>query len=548
MERSGTDKLLRVIFLVLPLAGLASLMASIVAAIYMGHFTAWTSAGIIAGLALFATLFIKAEMANLLYYLNVFVYSAFVLGICVVGYMFARAYEPQLDLTQQRLYSLSGESARFLKTLDQRGIDVRVIFFYNTRDPFRSLEQLYGAETGRVGFEYIDPVRDPVAAREIAMDLDVGNVNMGEMFVVSGNKNRRLSIAELMQGNFENVLTNAILEVTLEGETKIYFTTGHGELRLQPRRAVGGAQPDPSAQILAQILGERGIATATLDLVATGAVPDDASAVVIAGPDADFHRMELDALGAYLDRGGRLLVTLGLPLTNLDQPPMDGLRGLLADYGVEVGGNELVIDWYSQQIGLRRFQPLVAYMAPQHPITKNLAAMGQRPTLALVRPVGMGPVPDNRYESVELLRSSEASNVAPLEQVLAGRDTPPSRDFMTQVPMAAAVSMSDPPRLPGHDPIPRPEGTYRLAVFGAGDLLEDQTIANQPILRMLMLNTINWLAQREEAIDVPPRELPGTPLILEPAQMRVLFVFAIVLLPGGVFFGGISYSILRRRK
>ncbi len=551
MNKTGTEKLLRLVFMVLPLVGLASLLFSIMAAIIAGHFTTWTTAGIALGLVLFMTLFLKAELANLLYYLNVFVYSALVLGICVVGYLFARAYEPKIDLTEQRLYSLSAESARFLRGLDDRNQDIEVIIFYNTRDPFRELESLYLAESKRIKFSYIDPVKDPIEARRIGDKLDAPNISMGEMFVLAGNldqpgKNKRFSLVELMQGNFENVLTNAIVEVTHEGETKIYFTMGHGELGISEPRQQRGRPAETSAHLFAQMLNERGMQTLPLDLVATGAVPVDASAVVIAGPTADFYAEELDALRAYLDRGGRLLVALGLPINNVNLPNMEGLRGLLTDYGVETS-NEIVIDLMAAQLRvLQPIQPLVGYIDAEHAITKNLAG-AERTSLHMVRPVRAGTPADTRIRPVELLRSSDASVAVPLEEALTGQIRPNQED-LAAVPMGVAVSMSDPPQMPNMPNISKPADSYRLAVYGTQFLLEDRTMASVPLFRMLMLNSVNWLAQHEEAIDVPPRELPGTPILLDPAQLRVLFVFAVVMLPGGLFFGGISYSMLRRRK
>jgi hypothetical protein len=47
---------------------------------------------------------------------------------------------------------------------------------------------------------------------------------------------------------------------------------------------------------------------------------------------------------------------------------------------------------------------------------------------------------------------------------------------------------------------------------------------------------------------VPPKQLTGTPIVLDPAQLRVIFFFAAVLIPAGLFFGGVSYSMMRRRR
>jgi hypothetical protein len=63
-----------------------------------------------------------------------------------------------------------------------------------------------------------------------------------------------------------------------------------------------------------------------------------------------------------------------------------------------------------------------------------------------------------------------------------------------------------------------------------------------------MLNTINWLTQQEDIIAVPAKQVQGTPIHLTIAEKQLIFVLAVLLIPGILFFGGISYSLLRRRR
>ena len=62
-----------------------------------------------------------------------------------------------------------------------------------------------------------------------------------------------------------------------------------------------------------------------------------------------------------------------------------------------------------------------------------------------------------------------------------------------------------------------------------------------------MLNTVNWLTEQEEMISVPPRLIQGTPIILGDGLRRIIFVVSVLLIPGLLFFGGVSYSLVRRR-
>lgn len=85
-------------------------------------------------------------------------------------------------------------------------------------------------------------------------------------------------------------------------------------------------------------------------------------------------------------------------------------------------------------------------------------------------------------------------------------------------------------------------------VYGSDDLIEDRFLSSSNSAVELMLNTVNWLAQQEDMIAVQPRQLKGTPIVLDNAQLRVIFVFSAILMPAVLFFGGVSYSVLRRRR
>ena len=61
-------------------------------------------------------------------------------------------------------------------------------------------------------------------------------------------------------------------------------------------------------------------------------MPDDATAVVVAGPTSDLLAPELDALEAYLAKGGKLLLMVDPPATNAT-PPLPLVEGPRAAVG-----------------------------------------------------------------------------------------------------------------------------------------------------------------------------------------------------------------------
>ncbi|OPZ12263.1 MAG: hypothetical protein BWZ10_02098 [candidate division BRC1 bacterium ADurb.BinA364] len=57
----------------------------------------------------------------------------------------------------------------------------------------------------------------------------------------------------------------------------------------------------------------------------------------------------------------------------------------------------------------------------------------------------------------------------------------------------------------------------------------------------------NWLAGQEELVAIPPKEIQSTPVFMKAEQLRMIFIMLVFALPCAVFFGGLSYTMIRRR-
>ena len=111
---------------------------------------------------------------------------------------------------------------------------------------------------------------------------------------------------ERVTANTEQDITNAIIKVVSGQQKKVYFTPGHGE------KDTTSAERDGYGAI-AEALKRENYAVEKVVLAQTGAVPDDAAVVVVAGPQTDFFPPEIDALKTYLGKDGKLLLVLDPP-------------------------------------------------------------------------------------------------------------------------------------------------------------------------------------------------------------------------------------------
>ena len=126
---------------------------------------------------------------------------------------------------------------------------------------------------------------------------------------------------------------------------------------------------------------------------------------------------------------------------------------------------------------------------------------------------------------------------------------PPQGEWKAQT-VALAVSKPAPPQMPGMDRQPKDDSAAgtKLVVFGTSSFIQDELLASQQPAVHVMLNAVNWLTEQSDKIDVAPRQIEGTPIVLTDAQIRVIFAVAVLAIPALLFFGGISYSLMRRKR
>lgn len=507
----------------LPILGMILIIvANVIGAIY-GSFTLATKILAIVGVLLFLSLFLRVESSNLRQYLNVTLYVLFVLGIMVVIYMIVSNHPASWDLTKTKYFSLSPQTVKYLKGLTK---PVEIVAFTDKKRPVQEFLQRYARVSTNVTYEIHNPFRDALIARE--MDT---NVIPGDSFIVYGQKKKKV------HGLDEEDFTNAIIEVTREKDTVLYFLTGHGEKPLERDYAQGTDQPDISLSRLQQVLKDRAYKIKTLDLAHKGFVPADCSVLVCAGPITDLFSVEVDAITTYLDNGGKLLFCL-----DPDESVRNALTQfttLLKRYAVSIKP-DIIVDPnpISQGIYGNAFAPLITGYG-SHPITQDLSYIRSMIIVPYARTVNpVDPVPtDIRVE--KLLLSSEYSWSEELAALIQKRDlTVPDRSKIHQQCLGVAVTKSAPESAE--------EAQTKLVVLGDSDIFSNQLlVSDAPAL--LFLNSVRWLTAQKDLIAIPPKMFEDTPIYLSAGQAKYLFVLLVVLIPSLVFFGGLSYTMMRRR-
>lgn len=472
-----------------------------------------------------------------------------VVGIVVaLNYVLARQNQ-RWDLTAGGQYSLSDQTRQVIDTL---AAPVRILVFAREPDFPRYRDRLeeYAYRSSRVTIDYIDADRQPMLARQYEVQT-YGTI-------VFEYEDR----VERVESDAEQDLTNALIKVVEGAQQTVYFLQGHGE-----KTHIDSGQDSYSTVSAALALDN--FEVESLVLAQQGAIPGDATVVVAAGPETDLLPGEIDALGDWLDRGGKLLLLLDPPVT-ADEPAPEGLLGLVREWGIEVGA-DVVVDasGMGQLFGADASVPVAANY-PFHPITERFNLLTAYPLARSVSAVSGGP--DGRIAQPFIETGPQSWQEADIDSLVTGQveldEEAGDRPGPVTIGMAVSAPAPPPPDsgdgaagddgaaegsptdAPAGEPeadggdAPAPPET-RLAVIGDSDFASNAVVGIQGN-RDMFLNTVNWLARQENLISIRAREPEDRRLTLTAGAQRRIFWLSVLLLPAAILGVGV-YTWLSRR-
>jgi ABC-type uncharacterized transport system involved in gliding motility auxiliary subunit len=439
---------------------------------------------------------------------------AFVGILAVVNYL---AYQnpKRWDLTEEGQHSLARET---LDTLQALPAKVEALAFYppnvNTQFAQKMLSDYKFYGDGVFDYTFIDPYADPVTARQVNVPVETS----GTIVFVMGDRQER--VASLT----EQEMTNALVRLMGE-ELAIYFLTGHGEHSPEDFSQEGYSQ-------LKTALEAKNYSVAMLNLLAAPAIPNDAQAIVVAGPRKPLEEGEVQLLRDFAGGGGGLVVMLEPPLLTEfgDQP--DLLAEMLAeDWGLLAGDN-MVVDLSSSQ-GYVSY----SYSYNQgHPITNRMQGLVTAYPTARTIHAGQ-PASDNIVPS-ELVYTAPFPNSwaeTDLETLaFTGDAAPDDQDLLGPVPVVAASEDST--------------AGGRVVLFGDAEFAINATITalgNSDII----VNALDWVSEQENLISLTPKAAAQRILMPPTTVTNGLILLGAVFVPAGlVIAGGIATFVQRRRR
>ena len=445
---------------------------------------------------------------------NTIIVSIAFFGILIAGNLLGRTLTTQypkltLDVTEGKVNTLAPETIKALETLPQ---PVEAIGFFSSTLPTDSatklLDNFKSNSKGSFDYKFINPDTDPVAAKQAGVTGD------GKILLTMGDRKEIAGFAS------ETELTKALIRLINPKPRAVYFLTGHGEASLD--------SGDISFSTAKSTLESKNYTVSSLNLLAENKIPDDALAIIIAGPAKPVSNFEVQQLKKYVDAGGALIVMENPILFTEFGSSSDPLADYLnTDWGITLD-NDVIIDLTSQQ-------PLnaVSYSANTHPITQNLSQ-----NYLVIMP---------QARSISLTTAPAGVTQTPLIQT-----APNSWGEMKFTNAQGAQISQDPEDLPGPLSMAAAgENTTtkgRVVVVGNSLFAEDKGFDAYGNGNFFV-NSVDWASEQEDLINITPNT-PTERTFIPPTQIQLLIILlgSVIIIPGLVVFAGVSAWLARKRQ
>ena len=464
----------------------------------------------------------KFKVGSLATAITIIVVAVFVVINLIVGQVTDK-FSLNLDLTQNKIFSLTDQTINFIKNLDK---DVEIILlsdedsFAKTNSYFtqaNSVLKKYALNSNKIKVTYVDVVKNPTYLNEYQNE----NLNENSIIVKSSNRHKIITVQDIFDiqrsyygsaitgSKAEQELTSAILYVTSDEQTKIVLLNGYGE-------------QDSSA--FSELLKKNNFNVVSISLL-TEDLPDDASLAIIFGSERDFDTSSIDKLEKFLLSGNKSLIYA----INPNQKEAPNLNAFLERHNIKIKDG-LVYETNMKNVVSNTFEAINEYVDKDY---KNELKNQEIPVLMPY----CKPLEATDAENVKtLLQFSKTSGILPKG---ASKYFDFSKNVSGPIPSVLISSIKT-----------ESEKDSNLAVVGSyAALLQDYLSSNALNNSAYFINMINKMTNREDVgITIESKSLGGNELGISKAVADTIGILMAIILPIAILIIGIVVFFKRKNK
>jgi ABC-2 type transport system permease protein len=436
----------------------------------------------------------------------------------------------QIDMTQNKLATLSSESKQFLKTIDQ---PVSILFLFKTYQQsskeFKQADDLlrqYAQASSKIQYQVIDPDVHPEllpAKTSEEQSFDSGTIivksqqfsriiplNMWSIY----SSNPQTGANNQISLNLEGPVSNAIAYVLGAKQLKVYTITGHGEINPEQMAYAND-------QSFAAFLRNQNYEVQPLSLT-NKSFPTDADILCLLSPEDDLSTYEIEQLQNYVQSGGQLWINL-----IFSQGKQKRLLQWINSIGISV--SDPVVERDPSRL-IAQFGNNPTYFIPDiqpFDITKGLEGM-----LLVGQPLQLKEsTQKKRYVTLQpLLQSSGKAGLLILDA--DGNINEPT-PLVSPAILAYAITSQLDTNAP----------TSRI-VLTTGDL---RLVSVVPGTAKLTNNILTWLNNRSDQLNIPSKVLFQMPLRINVPVYLIYGALFVIIIPSALLIMALVVWNKRRK-
>ena len=443
-----------------------------------------------------------------------------------------------IDLTQEKLYTLTDESKERVKDIDK---DVHLYFVgYTDDNADLALAKQYKDANERIVAEAVDEESRP----DLVEKYGIQDTGSSGIIVECGDRSKVLTASDLVtydSTTYETIsiaeekLTSAIISVTTDDIPKVYFLEGYSDFTL-----------DYNMYYLSVYLENEITEVDTLNILSTGNVPDDCDTLVITSPSQDFSNEAKTAIIDYINRGGNILWLNAAMAISADLP---NVNEVLALYGVNPFDVGAIRETDSSRMVVNS-PDLVIPSLGYSKITEDIYSDGiifRYPTKININEEGLE---DLNVVETDLVTTSESSYFRTdfsnsSATAVEGEET---GSFVVGAELEKTITEAN--EETGASAV-----TSTLIIFGENYFISDYPFTQEyqyaaiqvsTYNKDLVLNSLAYLSDREE--DITARKSTGTVTYTATEQQDTIVRIIIFTVPAIIILAGLIVWQKRRRK
>ena len=453
----------------------------------------------------------------------------FVAVIALIGFLSVR-FKVEADWTAGNRNTISDASVQQLKSMsDPITFTAFISPSADVRQAIEGQIAKYQRFKSDIELSFIDPSTQPQKVRELGIGA------AGEVVIEYQGRSENLRALS------EQTITTALQRLAYAGEQWVVFLEGHGERRIE------GDEPD-SLAMFTQVLRDKGLKVRGLNLAKNPGIPDNTSVLVVASPQRNLLPGEQQIIADYVKAGGNLLW--------LADPEYDaGLQPVAEVLGVEWQDGYAIFPDF-QMLGTGHPGFFLSFDYPPSPVTQGLYDITVFP---LVRSISWQA--DSGFVVQPFLKTGPNSwlETGPIGGNVtfdeAEGDIPGPLDIGVHLsrsvtPESTAESSEEGPdgaESAEEQSEPAEAKSQRVALVGDSDFITNAYLA-EISNQQLGLNLVQWLASRDEQLNIDIPEAPDNALYLPPWAIIALAACFVLVLPLGLIAFGVTRWVIRRRR